>query len=74
MAGRRNDVLRGLLRQRDGGTTTIELELDGQLAVAYFPAMARMQPATLTQGSQIVELAVSPPGSRPEGLLYFCRP
>jgi hypothetical protein len=50
-------VIQSFGRELDGGTTTIELDVDGVTAIAYFPVEQRGLPWTLTMGDDIATLA-----------------
>jgi hypothetical protein len=60
-------------RARDGGTTDIRFDLDGAVAVAHFPAPQLGGGATLTAGGRTLTITTQPPGTRPEGVAFFCR-
>jgi hypothetical protein len=60
-------------RARDGGTTTIRFQLEGDAAEAFFPSSLNPgEPATLKHGGQTFTLQIQR-GSAPAGLAFLCR-
>jgi hypothetical protein len=57
-------------RELDGGTTTIEIDVDGALATAYFPADRHGLPSTLTLDGEIETLTRL--DVAPDGATYRC--
>lgn len=61
-----------VVRQRDGGTTTIEFVADGD-AVAYFPAASRDEPSTLTVAGDELELTLLSSDPSEADATFYCR-
>ena len=66
-----------VVRAHDGGSTTIDFEVDGQAAVASFPVVfendvfAHGAPS-LTLGERDVAIELLSEGDAPEGAAYYC--
>lgn len=58
-------------RELDGGTTTIEIDVDGNIMTAYFPAARHGLPWTLTLGDDTSTLAQL--DAVPGGVAFHCR-
>ena len=54
----------------DGGTTTIEFDLDGAVATAYFPADRHELPWTLSVANETTELTRL--DTVPDGAAFHC--
>lgn len=65
-------IVHSVARQLDGGTTTIELELDGAAATAYFPVELQgdPEPWTLTVADETI--ALQRRDAVPDGVSYRC--
>ena len=61
-----------VVRQRDGGTTTIEFEADGS-AVAYFPVASSDETSTLTAGGDELELTLLSSDPDETDATFYCR-
>jgi hypothetical protein len=67
--------VQSVLRARDGGSTTIELTLDGEPATLSFPVVQLMPgPWTLEQGGEVLPIErLEPAPAALDGLSFFCR-
>lgn len=61
------------VRRRDGGTTDIVFEIDGQGATAHFPSPTVMDTAWLQERGERLTLDLAAPGMPPAGLTFICR-
>jgi len=66
-----------VLRQRDGGSTTISLDVDGTTATASFPIVFdgttfQPGPASLEIGGQTLPLMLLARDTKPDGAQYLC--
>jgi hypothetical protein len=61
------------VRRRDGGTTDIVFEIDGQGATAHFPSPTVMDTPWLQERGERLALEVAVPGMPPAGLTFICR-
>lgn len=60
-------------RQRDGGTTDITFIYRATRGVAHFPSPTLGGSAFVRVEGQTLAVTQHPPGTRPEGLSFFCR-
>ena len=65
-------IVESFVRELDGGTTTIEFELDGATATAYLPAEQHGLPWTLTIADETTELTRR--DTVPDGVAFHCLP